>query len=278
MTMTTGQHSRRSRLVAATQRIPPLVVFLLGSVVLGSLATGLVARIPASPQILPLVALPISYLPALLAMLLVRRGNDVDGRRAFQRRLTTWRVHWPWYVVAALAGPVAHAAGVALATMWGGTYPLQLKLLALLPLFLINNLGEEIGWRGYALPRLLHRFSSLTSSLIIGVCWAAFHWVALAQNPTRPGGYLAVGSVFLIAMSIVMTWVFNRTGSVVLMVLFHAAYDVVAIGVIPLAGTGQPLLAFALTAAVMSLAAVLLIVIAGPELGRLSSDDVGASN
>ena len=200
-----------------------------------------------------------------------RRKQSREQRRAFRRQLTTWRVHWPWYVVAVLAGPVAHASGVALATLWGGIYPLKLELLALVPLFLITNLGEEIGWRGYALPRLLRRFSSLASGVIIGVCWAAFHWVALAQNPTRPWGYVAVGSVFMIAMSIAMTWVFNRTGSVVLMVLLHAAYDVVAIAVMPLAGTGVPLLAFALTTAVMSLAAVLLVVVTGPELGRPSS-------
>jgi membrane protease YdiL (CAAX protease family) len=156
----------------------------------------------------------------------------------------------------------------------GRQLSLQARTSCLASLFLITNIGEEIGWRGYALPHLLRRFNSLVSSLIIGVCWAAFHWFALAQNPTQRWGYVAVGSVSLIAMSIVMTWVFNRTGSVMLTVLLHATYDVVAIGVIPLAGTGLPLLAFALTTAVVSLAAVLLIVVTGPELGRLS--DVGA--
>ena len=234
------------------------------------------ARIPTSPQILLLAALPISYIPALLAMLLVRIYDDIDGRQAFRRRLTTWRVHPRWYVLAVLAGPVAQASGVALATLWGGSFPFQPELLALLPVFLIINLGEEIGWRGYALPQLLRRFNSLVSSLIIGVCWAAFHWVALAQNPTHPWGYVAIGSVSLIAMSIVMTWVFNRTGSVVLMVLLHATYDVAALGVIPLAGTGLPLVALALTTAVISLAAALLIVATGPELGRPSSNGVGA--
>jgi hypothetical protein len=102
------------------------VVFLLGSVSLGSLATALLARIPTSPQILLLVALPISYIPALLAML-VRIGDNTNGRQAFRRRLTTWRVHWRWYVLAAQAGPVAHA------TLWGGSYPFRPELLALLP-------------------------------------------------------------------------------------------------------------------------------------------------
>ena len=74
------------------------------------------------------------------------------------------------------------------------------------PLFLVTNLGEEIGWRGYALPRLQRHFNSLASSVLLGLGWAAFHWVALAQNPSQPWGYAAVGSGSLIAMSIVMTW------------------------------------------------------------------------
>jgi hypothetical protein len=75
--------------------------------------------------------------------------------------------------------------------------------------------------------------------------------------------------VSLIAMSIVMTWLFNHTGgSVLLMVLLHASYDVVAIGVVPLAETTVPLLAFALGAALLCLVAVILLLVHGPQLGR----------
>jgi membrane protease YdiL (CAAX protease family) len=144
-----------------------------------------------------------------------------------------------------------------------------LERFAVLPLLLIANLGEEIGWRGYALPRLQQHVNPLASSVILGTGWAAFHWVALGHNPSRPWGYIAVGSMSLIAMSVVMTWLFNRTGaSVVLMVVVHAMYDVVSLGVVPLAETGLPLLAFALSGAVLSLMAGLLVGLAGPQLGR----------
>ena len=220
-----------------------LALFLLGSVLLGSLATWMLASIPTNPVILPLVALPISYIPAALAMLMLRLDNDPEERRAFRRRLSTWRLPLRWYGVAALALPLVHVAGVALATLWGGILTVHPGLLVLLPLFLITNLGEEIGWRGYALPRLQRRFTSLTASVILGVTWAAFHWVALAQNPLHTWGYVVVGSLNLIAMSVVMTWVFNHTsGSVPLMALLHAAYDVVSIGILPLAGTTVPFL------------------------------------
>jgi membrane protease YdiL (CAAX protease family) len=148
-------------------------------------------------------------------------------------------------------------------------FPIHLERFALLPLFLIANLGEEIGWRGYALPRLQRHINSLAAGVTLGVGWAAFHWVALGQNPSRPWCYIAVGSVSLIAMSVVMTWLFNRTGgSVVLMVVLHAMYDVVSIGVVPLAETRLPVLAFALSGTVLCLVAVVLLLADGPQLGR----------
>ena len=81
----------------------------------------------------------------------------------------------------------------------------------------------------------------------------------------------------LIAMSIVMTWMFNHTGSVVLMVLLHATYDVVSIGVVPLVETTVPLLAFALSGVVLCLIAVLLVVITGPQLGAPSGATASAN-
>jgi membrane protease YdiL (CAAX protease family) len=113
--------------------------------------------------------------------------------------------------VALLVLPLIHLAGVALASGWGEHFPFHPERFVLLPLFLITNLGEEIGWRGYALPRLQQRVNPLAASLILGVVWSAFHWLAFLQNPMLPWGYLAVGSLILIGMSVVMTWVFNHT-------------------------------------------------------------------
>jgi hypothetical protein len=70
-------------------------------------------------------------------------------------------------------------------------------------------------------------------------------------------------------MSVVMTWVFNHTrGSVPLMAIMHAAYDVVSIEVIPLVSTAVPLLAFSLSAGLLCLVAITLVITHGPALGR----------
>ena len=131
-----------------------LAVFLVGSVVLGSLAAALLATIPTHPPG-PAGSLQSGDASlAALAVLLLRLGRDADELVDLRHRLTAWRVGLRWYILAVVLVPAAHLAGVALATFWDGRFPLHLERFALLPLFLITSLGEEIGWRGYALPRL----------------------------------------------------------------------------------------------------------------------------
>ena len=64
---------------------------------------------------LPLVAIPVSYVPAVVAWIILRVAGSADERRSFRRRLTTVRVGWRWYAFAIIL-PVTHIAGVALAT------------------------------------------------------------------------------------------------------------------------------------------------------------------
>ncbi|MEZ4869453.1 MAG: type II CAAX endopeptidase family protein [Caldilineaceae bacterium] len=232
-------------------RRSPLTTFFTLSLGLGWVLTWLLMAMPSNPVILPLLALPISYVPAGVAWLLVRWTDDAARQKAFQQRLWHWRVGWRWLLIAVLVLPLIHLVGVGLATGWGGQFPFHPQMIVLYLLFLPVNLGEEIGWRGYALPRLQEHSAPITAGLIIGLVWGAFHLVALLANPDQPWRYLAVGWALMLAMSLLMTWLFNQTqGSVPLMALTHAMYDTVSIAVAPLIETGAPLLAFALSAGV----------------------------
>jgi membrane protease YdiL (CAAX protease family) len=113
------------------------------------------------------------------------------------------------------------------------SYPkLDAKLLWMVILFFLNNfiyggLSEEPGWRGFALPRLQARFSPLVSSLLLGVLWAVWH------APARFGGIEAksvsdtlVEWFLIILVSVIFTWLFNRTdGSVLVTALIHPAMN-----------------------------------------------------
>jgi hypothetical protein len=94
-------------------------------------------------------------------------------------------------------------------------------------------------------------FAPFTAGLIVGLFWGAFHLLALLVNPEQPWHYFAVGLALMLAMAVLMPWLFNQSqGSVPLMALTHALYDTVRIAVALLLETGVPLLAFALSAGV----------------------------
>lgn len=118
--------------------------------------------------------------PSALAIVLTVM---VLGRRSLRKllgRLLIWRVDPLWYLV--VLGPAALAGGmVALNALLGGpAMGLGMPLLGAaaflaFSVFPGSALGEEIGWRGYALPRLQTGRSALGASLILGVIWGFYH-------------------------------------------------------------------------------------------------------
>lgn len=140
------------------------------------------------------------------------------------------RVSLGWYAVALLTVPLVTlvAAGLRTTLMGGGVLA---DVGALIPIILIwplmAALGEEIGWRGFLLPRLQHRFGILTSALIIGVVWGLWHlpadYIALkAYGDWFIPAFLVNGPVVLTAHAIIMSWLWNRTGgNLLLIVLYH---------------------------------------------------------
>ena len=102
----------------------PAATFLATAVALGWFITFLAAQLATSSALLPLVAIPVSYVPAIVAWTILRVAGSADERRSFRRRLTTVRVGWRWYAFAIIL-PVTHIAGVALAAVAGGTDPVQ---------------------------------------------------------------------------------------------------------------------------------------------------------
>jgi uncharacterized protein len=190
-----------------------------------------------APAAVPFVlALP----PAGIALVLAwREGRGALGR--LLRSATIRPARRRWYLV--LAIPVGWSVGtvaiaVALGQPTAGLFDRVFPAILIIPLVvLLPALTEELAWRGYVLPRLLEVMSPLRASLLLAVPWTLIH-VPLFL-PGQFNGTVALWALPLsiFAYSVVLTWVFVRTGGSVLMTtLVHAGLN----GVAPIMAGVQP--------------------------------------
>jgi uncharacterized protein len=213
--------------------------------------------------------------PSVLAIVLTAMVFGRGSLRRLLGRLLIWRVNPLWYVV--VLGPFFLAGGmIALNTLLGGpAISLDVPLLTaviMLAFFIFpgSAMGEEIGWRGYALPRLQTGRSALSASLILGVIWGFWHLpLYFAGQAGRPLSLLPLFVVSTIALSVIITWMYNSTGgSLLLVVLLHATAN------LPLTLLLEPLgsramLPFLLFVGPMVVAAIVVVLVAGPaQLSR----------
>jgi membrane protease YdiL (CAAX protease family) len=221
-----------------------------------------------------------TWVPAIAALLAAALTGGRAAVRDLGARLVRWRVGWQWYLVVIL-GPAAFSVAVAgiyvllLGGSWADAAPLALREgpLLLLPLFLLilaltDGLGEELAWRGFALPRLLSRHNALAASLILGVLWGLWHlplvWTEGATLYQQPVWLFLLD---ITAKSVLFTWVFLRTrGSVLVAMLLHAATNLFVVSPI-LPSTGD-LTLLLLAAGTKWLLVVVVIVVAGTSLVR----------
>jgi uncharacterized protein len=196
--------------------------------------------------------------------------GGLAGLRTWLSQGFRWRVGWVWVAVALLLPLVVVALAAAIHVALGGTIPtspaFKHALLAavnfVLILLLGGPLGEEFGWRGYALPMLQKRYGWRVASLVLGIMWGAWHlplfYIANTSQQHIPVALFMVG---IVAMSVVFAWLVNRTaGSLVVAILFHTAINYWSwiIPVVPDSGSLRP---FALVTGFM-------VVIAGVLLFR----------
>ncbi len=156
--------------------------------------------------------------------------GEKPGPPAFWHMARIWRVSVPWLAVALLTMPA-----ILLATLWtceaiaGPAFRPQFNA-ALLGVGLIAGGFEEIGWTGFATPRLLQKHSLGKSGLMLGLIWAVWHLlVDFRYNSGTMGAvwpleFVVVYLATLTPYRILMTWVFARTKSLPLAMLMHASF------------------------------------------------------
>jgi membrane protease YdiL (CAAX protease family) len=164
-----------------------------------------------------------AFAPLLAGTFLARR--QPGGVGGLYRRFAARGVGPLWYAVALFGPGLLLVAGVAVFNLLGGdggTYLYAPTNAQQITGMIVFSLGEEVGWRGYALPRLLQRYRPLQASLLLGLLWGAWHIPMFIMQGFSPGVMVLMILVFLPAGSICFTWLFAHTrGSLLLAVLMH---------------------------------------------------------
>lgn len=183
--------------------------------------------------------LPGDFLLVVLAAVVIASAfSDKHGIRSLIKPYLNWRVSWIWYVIAIGIWPGITFAGYVLGE-WIGLpipamperpdVPLPLAVLVsfVWTIFFNGALGEEAGWRGFALPRLQQKFSPLVSSIILGFIWGAFHWIFYFINLSGKVWFMFWVRLGDIALAVLFTWLYNRTKgkSLLPVLLLHASMN-----------------------------------------------------
>jgi membrane protease YdiL (CAAX protease family) len=183
--------------------------------------------------------------PSLAGILMTALVSGKAGFREMLSRLLIWRVSARWYAAALLIAPIVFVVVQMGLSLTSPVYlPGLITVTDRVPFVLMGILAalgvgfcEELGWTGFAIPRLRLRYGLVGTGLIAGVLWAAWHslatvvWpsVALADGLTQPL-YIALGLFTLLfgqltAFRVLMLWVYDRTGSLLVAMLMHASLD-----------------------------------------------------
>lgn len=130
------------------------------------------------------------FFPSLTALFITGVCDGKSGLERLLSRLYHWRVPWKWYLaifglpISLIGGTILIHDGPTALIIWLATLPsLSPFLVGMTFLMAVMTAGEEIGWRGFALPHLQARFSPLVSSIILGFLWGIWH-IPVALDPT----------------------------------------------------------------------------------------------
>jgi CAAX protease family protein len=227
----------------------------------------------------PIVFLPYFLGPSIASIVLTGLVYGRAGFRELLSRLLRWRVGVRWYAVALLTAsllvmPILFALSLNSPAFLPGilttTDRVKLILSGIGIGLFFGGLLEELGWTGFAVPGLRLNYGAFTTGLIVGFLWGAWHFL-----PTYWGSGDSAGAFSLLlflppllfyigvlpAYRVLMVWVYDRTGSLLVVMLMHASLTASTLFILSPKATGIPLMIYylVLTAALWVVAAAVAV-------------------
>jgi membrane protease YdiL (CAAX protease family) len=188
----------------------------------------------AFPKIIPWVLADIilGFGPTFGAFVMTATTEGKPGIKALWKHFWNHNISLKWLLITLLFySGLRLVANLVSRILDGQAYPILslpdppwMVIVTFISAFIFNGLTEEFGWRGYALPRFQAKWNALTSSILLGIIWAAWHIPSFfVQGRPLYHANFWVWAPNIILLSIIYTWIFNNTkGSVLAAALFHA--------------------------------------------------------
>lgn len=253
------------------KRYPALTYFILVYLLAWGGALLMVRAVASSGEIdstalVGLVSLPLLIAPGIAGITITALIEGRLGLKTMLARMTQWRAPLRWYVVALVPMPL-----LVLAVLYALAFTLSP---AFMPVFSILGLAgifagffEEIGWTGFATPRLLSRWSPLSVGLVIGLLWGGWHGLAdyMIRGTTLGSFWPITFTLFVLPLTawrILMVWVYYNSESGPVAQLMHFSYTGSLALFVPLAAISyrEDALIYAVLAAVLWVCVAVLVV------------------
>lgn len=218
---------------------------------------------------LPLAIMTFLLGPFISGLVMIGLIHGPNGYRDLWSRMIKWRVRPAWYVFALLLAPVVFASTHFVLSLFSPVYlpgfitssdSHNLIFLGIMSGIIVGIL-EEVGWTGFAIPKMRQRYSSLRVGLTVGVIWGAWHimandiWAIKTYSGEIPAVHYAIlsGLSFLVGQlppfRILMVWAYERTESLFLMMVMHFSLTACSITFSPTAMTGWEVFFYSLAVA-----------------------------
>jgi membrane protease YdiL (CAAX protease family) len=222
------------------------------------------------------------FSPSFSALIVTGITSGIPGMKRLLSGFAHWNVGFKWYFWAAflILGPLAISLIYKLIMRSSSGFlpdaPLTSMLGTIVFTFFSGPIAEEVGWRGFALPRLQKKYSALKSSLILGVLWCCWHTpLFFTTGATQMGIPFPIYLVLVLTITIYLTWLYNNTnGSLVITVLGHFCYNLTGF----LTGVLRwmpAMLVYMSAGPLLALVVVAVILVYGPRnLSRKSNGEI----
>ena len=264
-------------IIESTKKHPQLVYYILAFVISWGailLSVGL-DGFPLTEDQLPILIVAMLLGPSLAAIIASITTTGKEGLRDLFSRLLHWRVSLKWYLIALLTAPLSTILVLLFFSLFSSDYPSAFATTdnksSLIMMWILSGLlvgfFEELGWTGFAIPRMLKKSGVFNTGLLVGLLWGAWHFLVNLEGNSFAGLVpfaLLIARLFtwLPAFRILMVWVYDRTESQLVVTLMHLSL-VATTGIIDPVLSGERLLIY-----LLAKAAVFWIIVAAVKVNK----------